>query len=116
MRKFAGSLQLNSSHFNIQSCLVPVSLHVASSTSQPSHVPPAVRRYLMQIFSEPLFKEDTFFMEVLERRGARGFGQGNITALARSIIEDQRRQQESGLGEEAVTADSEGRGRRSQAG
>ncbi|KAF0289343.1 4-hydroxyphenylpyruvate dioxygenase-like protein [Amphibalanus amphitrite] len=55
--------------------------------------------YLMQIFSEPLFEEDTFFMEVLERRGARGFGQGNITALARSIIEDQRQRQESAGGE-----------------
>ncbi|XP_037068359.1 4-hydroxyphenylpyruvate dioxygenase-like protein [Pollicipes pollicipes] len=52
-------------------------------------------RYLTQVFSEPLFEEDTFFMEVLERRGARGFGQGNITALARSIVEDQRQRREA---------------------
>ena len=56
----------------------------------------------MQIFSEPLFQEDTFFMEVLERRGARGFGQGNITALARSIIADQtQRRQQAGQREQA---------------
>ena len=45
-------------------------------------------KYLIQIFTKPLFgpDEDTFFLEVLERRGARGFGAGNITALAKSII------------------------------
>lgn len=44
-------------------------------------------KYLIQIFTKPMFgDEDTFFLEVLERRGARGFGAGNITALAKSII------------------------------
>ncbi len=43
----------------------------------------ARRRALVQIFTRPLFAEDTFFLEVLERDGARGFGAGNITALAR---------------------------------
>ena len=44
-------------------------------------------RYLMQIFTKPVFgSQDTFFLEVLERRGAHGFGAGNITALAQSII------------------------------
>lgn len=43
-------------------------------------------KFLMQIFTKPIFKEETFFLEVLERRGARGFGAGNITALAKSII------------------------------
>ena len=42
-------------------------------------------RQLIQIFTKPLFDKDTFFLEILERRGARGFGAGNITALARSI-------------------------------
>ena len=42
------------------------------------------KKALIQIFTRPLFKgKDTFFLEVLERRGARGFGAGNITALAR---------------------------------
>ena len=41
---------------------------------------------LVQIFSRPFFEgKDTFFLEVLERKGARGFGAGNISALAKSI-------------------------------
>ena len=43
-------------------------------------------KFLMQIFTKPVFGKDTFFLEVLERRGAKGFGAGNITALAQSII------------------------------
>lgn len=44
--------------------------------------------FLVQVFTKPVFgpKEDTFFLEVLERRGAKGFGAGNISALAQSII------------------------------
>ena len=55
-------------------------------------------RFLIQIFTRPLFfpTQNTFFLEILERRGARGFGAGNITALARSIIlqQQQERQQQ----------------------
>uniref|UniRef100_A0A6A7G3T8 4-hydroxyphenylpyruvate dioxygenase-like protein n=1 Tax=Hirondellea gigas TaxID=1518452 RepID=A0A6A7G3T8_9CRUS len=48
--------------------------------------PAAIKnRYLMQIFTEPIFERPTFFMEVVQRCGAAGFGVGNITALARSI-------------------------------
>jgi len=44
--------------------------------------------FLVQVFTKPVFgpEQDTFFLEVLERRGAKGFGAGNITALAQSII------------------------------
>lgn len=45
-------------------------------------------RYLLQIFTTPLFNEETFFLEVMQRKGARGFGAGNVTALARSIEEE----------------------------
>ena len=43
---------------------------------------------MVQVFTKPVFgpKQDTFFLEVLERRGAKGFGAGNISALAQSII------------------------------
>ena len=47
---------------------------------------------LIQIFSKPLFDENTFFLEILERRGAKGFGAGNIIALAQSIILQQKNQ------------------------
>ncbi|XP_068610399.1 4-hydroxyphenylpyruvate dioxygenase-like protein [Brachionichthys hirsutus] len=43
------------------------------------------RRYLLQVFSKPIFAEDTFFLELIERRGAEGFGEGNIKALWRSV-------------------------------
>lgn len=32
-----------------------------------------------------MFDEDTFFLELIERRGATGFGEGNIRALWRSV-------------------------------
>ncbi|KAK3094773.1 hypothetical protein FSP39_006056, partial [Pinctada imbricata] len=42
-------------------------------------------RYLMQKFTKPLFSKRTFFLELIERVGARGFGAGNITALWRAV-------------------------------
>ncbi|KAL4231353.1 hypothetical protein ACF0H5_008932 [Mactra antiquata] len=48
-------------------------------------VPQSNLRYLLQKFTKPLFKENTFFLEVIQRVGARGFGSGNITALWRSV-------------------------------
>ncbi|XP_042562247.1 4-hydroxyphenylpyruvate dioxygenase-like protein isoform X2 [Clupea harengus] len=46
---------------------------------------PPSERYLLQIFTKPIFAEDTFFLELIERRGATGFGEGNIRALWRSV-------------------------------
>jgi len=56
-------------------------------------------RFLIQIFTKPLFfpPQNTFFLEILERRGARGFGSGNITALAKSIILQQQQEREEQL-------------------
>ncbi|XP_035230457.1 4-hydroxyphenylpyruvate dioxygenase-like protein [Stegodyphus dumicola] len=48
-------------------------------------------KYLMQIFAHPLFSRKTFFIEVIERSGARGLGAGNIIALVRSIREEEKR-------------------------
>lgn len=45
----------------------------------------SVSRYLLQVFTKPIFAEDTFFLELIERRGATGFGEGNIRALWRSV-------------------------------
>ncbi len=41
--------------------------------------------YLLQIFSRPIQDRPTMFMEVIQRRGARGFGVGNFKALFESI-------------------------------
>lgn len=39
----------------------------------------------MQVFSHPLFGKNTFFIEIIQRCGARGFGAGNITALWKAL-------------------------------
>ena len=39
----------------------------------------------MQVFTRPLFNKDTFFLEVIQRCGATGFGAGNITALWKAV-------------------------------
>ncbi|MBN3324563.1 HPDL protein, partial [Atractosteus spatula] len=43
------------------------------------------KRYLLQVFTKPIFAEDTFYLELIERKGASGFGEGNIRALWRSM-------------------------------
>ncbi len=41
---------------------------------------------LMQIFTQPIFGEPTFFFEIIERRNrATGFGQGNFQALFEAV-------------------------------
>ncbi|XP_068098628.1 4-hydroxyphenylpyruvate dioxygenase-like protein [Hyperolius riggenbachi] len=57
------------------------------------------RRILLQIFAEPLFSKDSFYLELIERRGAQGFGEGNIRALWRSmqdIMEDLSQKKQEG--------------------
>lgn len=39
----------------------------------------------MQIFTKPIFGNNTFFFEFLQRHGALGFGAGNITALWKAV-------------------------------
>jgi 4-hydroxyphenylpyruvate dioxygenase len=47
--------------------------------------------YLMQIFTKPLGDRPTIFFEIIERHGARGFGEGNFKALFEAIERDQAR-------------------------
>jgi 4-hydroxyphenylpyruvate dioxygenase len=48
--------------------------------------------YLLQIFSQPIQDRPTMFLEVIQRRGARGFGVGNFKALFESLeIEQAKR-------------------------
>jgi len=44
---------------------------------------------LLQTFTEPLEGRPTFFVELIERRGARGFGAGNIKALFEAVEREQ---------------------------
>ena len=45
--------------------------------------------YLMQVFTKPLQSRPTVFLEVIQRRGARGFGAGNIKALFQALEREQ---------------------------
>ena len=47
--------------------------------------------YLLQIFTETLTDRPTLFFEIIERRGASGFGEGNFKALFEAIERDQAR-------------------------
>ncbi len=44
----------------------------------------------MQTFTQPIFSQPTFFLEIIERRQqARGFGEGNFRALFEAIEREQ---------------------------
>ena len=40
--------------------------------------------YLLQIFTKPLEDRPTLFIEIIQRKGSKGFGQGNFQALFES--------------------------------
>jgi 4-hydroxyphenylpyruvate dioxygenase len=45
--------------------------------------------YLLQIFTKPVGDRPTLFYEIIQRKGARGFGKGNFKALFESIEREQ---------------------------
>ncbi|MEC4985895.1 MAG: 4-hydroxyphenylpyruvate dioxygenase [Oscillatoria sp. PMC 1068.18] len=46
--------------------------------------------FLLQIFTQPIFPQPTFFFELIERRSqAKGFGEGNFRALFEAIEREQ---------------------------
>jgi 4-hydroxyphenylpyruvate dioxygenase len=45
--------------------------------------------YLLQIFTKPFGDRPTLFFELIERHGARGFGEGNFKALFEAIEREQ---------------------------
>ena len=45
--------------------------------------------YLLQIFTKPLQDRPTLFIEIIQRKGSKGFGQGNFQALFESIEKSQ---------------------------
>ena len=47
--------------------------------------------YLLQIFTETLTDRPTVFFEVIQREGAKGFGEGNFKALFEAIERAQAR-------------------------
>jgi 4-hydroxyphenylpyruvate dioxygenase len=47
--------------------------------------------YLLQLFSKPIVDRPTLFIEIIQRKGARGFGEGNFKALFESLEREQER-------------------------
>jgi len=47
--------------------------------------------YLLQTFTETMQDRPTLFLEIIQRRGARGFGAGNFKALFEAIEREQAR-------------------------
>jgi 4-hydroxyphenylpyruvate dioxygenase len=47
--------------------------------------------YLLQVFSRPIQDRPTAFIEVIQRRGSRGFGKGNFKALFEALELEQGR-------------------------
>ncbi|MGH8978615.1 MAG: 4-hydroxyphenylpyruvate dioxygenase [Acidimicrobiia bacterium] len=47
--------------------------------------------YLLQVFTESVASRPTAFLEIIQRQGARGFGEGNFKALFVSIEAEQAR-------------------------
>jgi 4-hydroxyphenylpyruvate dioxygenase len=47
--------------------------------------------YLLQVFTRPLGDRPTVFFEIIQRRGARGFGEGNFKALFEALEREQDR-------------------------
>jgi 4-hydroxyphenylpyruvate dioxygenase len=45
--------------------------------------------YLLQTFTKPVGDRPTMFYEVIQRHGARGFGQGNFKALVEAVEREQ---------------------------
>ena len=45
--------------------------------------------YLLQLFTKPIEDRPTLFIEIIQRKGSKGFGQGNFQALFESIEREQ---------------------------
>ena len=45
--------------------------------------------YLLQLFTKPIEDRPTLFIEIIQREGSKGFGQGNFQALFESIEKEQ---------------------------
>ncbi len=47
--------------------------------------------YLLQVFTKPIVTRPTLFFEIIQRKGSRGFGEGNFKALFESLEREQAR-------------------------
>ena len=45
--------------------------------------------YLLQLFTQPIMDRPTLFIEIIQRKGSKGFGEGNFKALFEAIEREQ---------------------------
>ena len=50
-----------------------------------------MKGYLLQLFTKPVQDRPTLFYEFIQRKGSRGFGQGNFQALFEAIEREQEK-------------------------
>ena len=62
---------------------------LVNGTDTIGHRGPDDEGYLLQIFSKPVSDRPTLFFEIIQRKGARGFGKGNFKALFEAIEREQ---------------------------
>ena len=63
----------------------------SNSPSSASSSTATTQGYLLQVFTETVASRPTAFIEIIQREGARGFGEGNFKALFMSIEAEQAR-------------------------
>ena len=83
-------LDVPSSYYDRLEALVPLSMTERQAVIKQQILVDCDRNspqsLLMQIFTQPLFEQPTFFLEFIERRqSAQGFGQGNFKALFEAV-------------------------------
>ena len=73
----------------LESRIGPISEDIAALREQHILVDRDEWGYLLQIFARPTQSRPTLFCEIIQRKGALGFGSGNIKALFESIEREQ---------------------------
>jgi 4-hydroxyphenylpyruvate dioxygenase len=79
----------NSYYDNLQKYVMPIDEDIQILKELNILLDRDERGYLLQIFTKPLVTRPTFFLEIIQRKGAQGFGNGNFKALFEAIEREQ---------------------------
>jgi 4-hydroxyphenylpyruvate dioxygenase len=74
---------------NLQQCISPIDEDINLLKELRILLDRDDEGYLLQIFTKPLVARPTFFIEIIQRKGAQGFGNGNFKALFEAIEREQ---------------------------
>lgn len=76
-------------YYNLQQKLMPIDEDINVIKDLKILLDRDEEGYLLQIFTKPLVTRPTFFIEIIQRKGAQGFGNGNFQALFEAIEREQ---------------------------